>query len=93
VFRGVELVVRNLKLSKCLIPHLGHRLAKCSSFWVSVAAVPSSIRRFFEKLMRNMEFGFAVQYTMDLFIEGAISRDDMLERISELEAKFNKNLI
>ena len=77
--------MENNKLDKHYIPYLGHRLAKCSSFWVSVAAVPSTIRRFFEKLMLNMEFGFAAKYTMDLFTQGVISRDEMLQRIDALE--------
>ena len=41
--------------------------------------------------MHELEFGFATNYTMDLFTRGIISRDEMLARISELERKFNKD--
>ena len=61
------------------------------SFWVSVAAVPTSIWRFFEWLALEMEFGFAVKYTIDLFTQKAIDMLEMLARIDELERKFNKS--
>lgn len=91
VLRRVELMVRNLKLPSHHISHLGRPLRKMVFIFGSVEGVSSSIRRFFEKLFHEMEFGFAVKYTMDLFTQGSISRDEMLERISELERKFNKS--
>ena len=62
------------------------------SFWVSVAVVPTSVRGFLGRLARNMEYGFAVEYIIDLFTQGAISRDGMLEKLDELEEKFNRKL-
>ena len=83
--------MRNLKLNEHHMSHLGRPLRKMFySFWVSVAAVPASIRRFLGWLVREMEYGFAVKYVIDLFTQGAISRDEMLARIDELERKFNK---
>jgi len=85
--------MENNKLDKHRLLHLGHPTRKMFlSFWVKVCrVVPSSIRRFFEWLMLEMEFGFAASHTMDLFIWEVISRDEMLARISELERKFNKS--
>ena len=85
--------MENNILDRHYISYLGRPTRKMFfSFWVKVCgAIPSSIRRFFERLMLNMEFGFAAKYTMDLFTKGVISRDEMLARIDELERKFNKD--
>jgi len=40
--------------------------------------------------MLEMEYGFAVKYTIDLFTQGAIDKDEMLVQIDELERRFNK---
>jgi len=84
--------MRSLKLNGCYMSHLGRPLRKMfCSFWVSVAAVPSSMRSLFARLAKTMEYGFAIKYVIDLFTQGAISRDEMLARIDELERKFNKS--
>ena len=83
----------NLKLNGSYMSLLGYPARKMFySFWVKACGViPSSIRRFFEKLAHEMEYGFAAKYTIDLFVQGAITRDEMLTRIDELERKFNKS--
>ena len=85
--------MKSLKFNIRHISCLGRPARKMFlSFWVKVCrAVPTSIRRFLGRLAKDMEYGFAVKYTIDLFADSVISKDEMLERIDELERKFNKS--
>ena len=83
--------MKSLKFNIQHISCLGRPLRKMfSHFGSAVRGVPTSIQQFLGRLVREMEFGFAVRYTVDLFAGGVISRDEMLERIDELERKFQK---
>ena len=83
--------MENNKFNIRPISCLGRPLRKMLFILGPLRGVPTSIRLFFEQLMRSMEFGFAANYAMDLFIKGIINRDEMLARINELERKFNKS--
>lgn len=69
---------------------LGRSLRKMLLILGPLRAIPTSVRGFLGRLARNMEYEFAVKYVIDLFTQGAITRDEMLERIDELEKKFQK---
>ena len=84
--------MRNLKLRKLPILDLGNSPPRKMLLILGpLRAVSPSIRGFLGRLIREMEYGFAVKYVIDLFTQGAISRDEMLARIDELERKFNKS--
>ena len=82
--------MKSLKFNIRPISCLGRPLRKMLLVLGPLRRTPSSIRQFFEKLMHNMEYGFAIKYTMDQFTQGVISRDEMLWHIDELEEKFQK---
>jgi len=82
--------MKSLKFNIRHISCLGYPVRKMFSFWVSVRGIPTSIKRFLEWLVHRMEYGFAVKATMGLFTQGHITREEMLERIDELERKFNR---